>query len=546
MRKAKNFFEKHHLMVSVLLMLLAVMTGGGLMADAAVVEPDPANPDPVDPTVNDLQSPDGNGAGQDLTGTQGSATQMRRGDLAEDEYDPEIVKFRASKNVLLNHARTIAKQRKTKGYEVKHYRIGEEDLMLKTTAAIAAGDKVTLTSENCSGNLNLLGVSTTVTVKGVDGYVDGSTTKKDGGPLQLLVVEATEESVSLRPLNGITKVDGKTSDYLRDYTCPAIPANTELVINAIAGIESQMIVAPDNSQPRPETVFLQKQIFNILLTDHEREILKKTPWSLSEMKEQALANFSKKAEYTLWVGKQKRFLMRTKDGNEEYGYTSQGVLRQLTNTLGLEGAFQWTDIAPIGKVMFTNFAESTEAYCYCGKNKITELINMDMTKHHDAEFTHKKTDYGVIVRDLVSNFGTLHVVHAPALDDLGYSDFMVIIPTQDARYYRNIVKREATIDLKKAGNDAREASRYIYIESGALALRGYNSLLVGPSDQIASKNLSNSSNPIVVVTALPQNPSDGMIITFDTDMDFNGTTLSADKVWQWNGTEWVEYNATVG
>lgn len=90
--------------------------------------------------------------------------------------------------------------------------------------------------------------------------------------------------------------------------------------------------------------------------------------------------------------------------------------------------------------------------------------------HHTVEYKHHKTDYGIIVRDLVSNFGTLHIVHAPALDDLGYSNFMVVIPMQKAKYYHNINGNSKTyeIDLKKAGNEAREASRFIYIESGAL------------------------------------------------------------------------------
>ena len=119
--------------------------------------------------------------------------------------------------------------------------------------------------------------------------------------------------------------------------------------------------------------------------------------------------------------------------------------------------------------------------------------------------------------DLVSNFGTLHIVHAPALDDLGYENFMVVMPTQKARYYHNINGNSKTyeIDLKKAGNDAREASRFIYIESGALALVGHNSVLVGPSDEIAEKNMSDNSNPINIVDAIPANPTDGMVISFD-------------------------------
>ena len=207
----------------------------------------------------------------------------------------------------------------------------------------------------------------------------------------------------------------------------------------------------------------------------------------------------------------------TDDGNEEYVYTMQGALRQLTNTLGLDDDFKWAYIAAIGKIQFTGLSQTKEAYAYCGKNIIEQLDNMPEILHHTVEYKHHKSDYGIVVGDLVSNFGTLHIVHAPALDDLGYENFMVVMPTQKARYYHNINGNSKTyeIDLKKAGNDAREASRFIYIESGALALVGHNSVLVGPSDEIAEKNMSDNSNPINIVDAIPANPTDGMVISFD-------------------------------
>ena len=604
MKKIINFVEKHGLLISLLFVMISVLTGGtgiSLAEGAAVGDPDPAAPDPVDPNVNNLKSPDGNGAGQSLPGTQASATQLRRAKLVEDQYDPDIVEFEADNYVLLNHAQTIAQQRTVGGhdYEISHFQIGEEDLKLKITANIAAGEKIILTDENCEGNKDLLGVSSTIVVKGVQGYENGSQTKRDGGPLVLFVVKADEESVTCRPINGITKIDGQTSEYLREYTSPAIPAGTEMIITSTAASESQMIVKPDNSQPRPVTVYLQKMEFNILITDHEREIIKKTSWGLSDVKAHALRNFKKKQEYALWIMKQAKFLMRiTDDGNEEFVYTMQGALRQLTNTLGLDDKFAWRHIAAIGKIQFTGLSQTKEAYCYCGKNKIEELDNMPEILHHTVEYKHHKSDYGIVVGDLVSNFGTLHIVHAPALDDLGYENFMVVMPTQKARYYHNISgnSKEYMIDLKKAGNDAREASRYIYIESGALALVGHNSVLVGPSDEIAEKNMSDNSNPINIVDAIPANPSDGMIISFDgllsedgpvskvaalpanpsdgdiiaptqditvgTDPDtttyeqgkyyiydgtdwgeYTGVVLDGDKVWQWNAddSQWEEY-----
>ena len=605
MKKIISFVEKHGLMLSLLFVMISVLTGGAgvALAEGGVADPDPDAPDPVNPNTNNLESPDGKGAGQSLPGTQASATQLRRAKLVEDQYDPDIVEFEADNYVLLNHAQTIAQQRTVGGhdYEINHFQIGEEDLKLKTTAQINAGEKVILTADNCEGNMDLLGVSSTIVVKGVAGYEKGSQTKKDGGPLVLFVVAATEESVTCRPINGIAKIEGTISDYLRDYTSPAIPANTELVITSVAASESQMIVKPDNSQPRPVTVYLQKMEFNILITDHEREIIKKTSWGLADIKAHALRNFKKKQEYALWIGKQARFLMRTADdGNEEFVYTMNGALRQLTNTLGVDDKFKWAYIAAIGKIQFTGLSQTKEAYAYCGKNIIEQLDNMPEILHQTVEYKHHKSDYGIVVGDLVSNFGTLHIVHAPALDDLGYEDFMVVMPTQKARYYHNINGNSKTyeIDLKKAGNDAREASRFIYIESGALALVGHNSVLVGPSDQIAEKNMSDNSNPINIVDAIPANPTDGMVISFDgllsedgpvtkvstlpgnpadgeiiaptVDIvvgeapdqvtyergkyyiysdsttswsEYTGVVLDGDKVWQWDAdqSEWVEY-----
>lgn len=554
MKNFRSFLEKHSLIISLLFVVMAVLTGGSgvcmAVGEAPVADPNPATPNPASPETNNMADPTGKGAGQDLPGQQGSATSERQGGLVEEEYDPDVVKYNASKYVLLNFARTVAVQRSVKGYEIQHFRIGEADLALRTLTNIAEAESIKLTADNCTGDLQHLGVSATVIVKGVKGYEKGSTTKTHGD-LVLYVSAINEDGseITLRPLNGKAKVAGTKSDYLRDYKVPAIPANTEMYISSYAGSESQKVVSPDNSQPRSVTVYLQKRIANIVITDHEREILKKTPWGFDEMRDQAIGNFSKKFERDLWDGEQTRFLVRVKGSNEEFVYTSEGILRQLTHTLGIEGEFKYMHITAIGKVMFTKFAETTEAYLLCGKNKVGEIANMkEIMKQMEATYGHHKTDYGIVVRDLVSNFGTLHVVYAPMMDELGYEDFCVAVPLQIARYYHK-VKKESTIDLNKAGDDAREAQRWTYTEIAALALRGQNSMLIGPNSKITQMNLSNNTNPITVVDALPAEPYNGMIISFDEDLDYTSgnetVTLSHDKAWQWNGTTWVEFTGNV-
>ncbi len=562
MKKFVSFVTKNQLWMSLTLVLLAVLTGGGFcMAVAEPITPaksdtttdPPSNPyiDPANPEVNDMESPDGEGAGQSLPGTQASATQIREGGLAKPEYDPEIVKFKADEYVLLNLARTMATQRTQKGYEVKHFQIGRESLVLTTKSSISWNEDhatITLTKSNCAGNIKLAYKGKLIFVDGVPGYKEGSNSETDGD-LVLFVQSNNGTSVVCQALNGKAASNGVKSYYLYDKLAPeTIPANTTMTIGSIAGCESQMIVTPDNAQPRDKDVFLQKQIFNVEITDHEKEILKWTPWALQELKENALDIFSQGAEYTLWKGKQMKWKMQmSENGKEEFCYSAEGILRQLTNTLGLDGAFQFKNITDIGKIMFTEFAEHKEAVFLCGKDLLSDIINMDYTRHKDISYQQRKTDYGIIVNALVTNFGELQLMYAPALDHFGMSKFGVVLDMKSARYYTNIKKREYDIDQKKAGNDSREASRYIYIEAGALALRGYNSLLVGPSDEIVSKNLSTGAKTVLIISDLSDvtNAPVGTKVMFDEDYTEGGVTYSADKVYIKTLSGWEEFTGEV-
>lgn len=554
MKKMIRMMKDNSFVVSVALMMLAVLTGGASMAvTAGEAQPDSpgsaaaSTPDPVNPETNDRETPDGEGGGQSLPSTQASATQLREGGLVKPEYDEDIVKFRPDEYVLLNLARTMATQRTKKGYEAKHFLIGRESLLLKTKAEITAGEDgtVTLNATNTTGNIKLAYKGKLIFVNGVSGYKEGSATETDGD-LVLFVMSNNGVSVKCQALNGQAATPGQTSYYLYDKVCPSIPANTSMVIGTVAGCESQMIVTPDNAQPRDKTVYLQKQIFNVEITDHEKEVLKWTPWALAELKENALEIFSQGAEYTLWKGKQMKWKMQMdENGKEEFAYSSEGILRQITNTLGLSGKFEFRNITDIGKIMFTEFAERKEAVMLVGKDLLADIINMDYTRHKEVSYTQKKTDYGIVVNALVSNFGELDIIYAPALDHFDMADCAVVVDIKSARYYTNIKKREYNVDEKKTGNMSREASRYIYIEAGALALRGFNSMLVGPSEKIIAKNLSTSSKSVMLVTSLPETAPVGTKILFEEDTTIDGVTYSADKVYVKTNNGWEEYDGTI-
>ncbi len=536
-----------HFVVSCIICMLAVLTGGGMAMAEVPVVPDPNNPvDPVDPNVGNLPSPDGNGAGQDLSGIQASATQLKEGDLAQPDYDEDVIHFRCHKFVLLNRARTVAQQRTCRDYETIHFRLGEEDLAGKTKADIPAGDSIKLNASNFDGDLKLLTPGSTLYIQDVDGYEDGSSTKKEGDLMLFVTANPTLKEATCQALNGPAKVQGEYNDSLDDMTCPAIPSGTNIIVCAIAGAESQQEVTPDNFQPRPKTIYLQKQIFNVVFTDYQKRIITKARWAIKDIKAEALRKFSAKAEYTLWLGKQKRFKMLVDPTmGEEYVYTSEGVLRQLSNTLGIsDDGICFKDITSITKIQFTEFSEHDEADMYCGKDMLEDIINMPDINNR-IRLTQETTDFGVKILAFHNNFGKLNLIYAPALNKIGYSKFAVVIDMKGARYYTNITKTERSVDMKKGAKDTREATRYIYIEGGALALRGFNSILVGPASLIAKRNVSKSARPVVMTDILPATPYEGMLILLNEDITVDGVKYSSDLVYEYKEDRWIQYVGTV-
>ena len=224
-----NYFSFQSVLKMVL-MLLAVATGGGVLALADNVEPqignegvEPASKEtveakePVNPEGNDRLSPGGKKDGQNLTGSQASSTQLREGGLLDKEWDSEIVKFYPFKTPILSIVRRMAKTVNIKNWSVSHQRVGGETLDGQVTQKIVAGDTVEINSTNFSGSIRPFYKGTTVIVSGVPGYKEGSKTKTEG-TLMLYVIEANGKKAVMQAVNGIPKNEGDTRENLDNMT----------------------------------------------------------------------------------------------------------------------------------------------------------------------------------------------------------------------------------------------------------------------------------------------------------------------------------------
>lgn len=554
----KNFTSAQFVFKMVL-MLLAVVTGGGVLAMADTAEPttqigdeghEPsskadAETEPVDPNVSDRLAPGGRAEGQDLTGTQGSATQIRKGGLAEEDWDSEVEKYRPFRTPLLQIIRKVTKSVPCNSYEKKHARVGGDTLDGMTTKAIeavAAGGTIKLTKTNFSGSLLPLYKGSTVIVPSVPGYERGSKTKVNGR-LNLLVVEKTKDEVTLQALNGPAETEGTIGETLDTMGCPAIPANSRILCASTILSESQMNVPPENYQPRSEEVYLQKRAFSIIFTEEFEKIKKKAPHTVADMKEDALTKFLLRQERSYLYGTKLKFLMETKDGAQEYAYSAEGIINQLTNSYGIGDTYTFADLIAIAKLMFTDFAESDEMYLFCGKNAIERLMKIEIPKGRDVIFSTVK-EFDITFNQFKCSYGTLNFVWDSTLDYMDLEDCMIGADFKGARHYVKEKNKECTNDLSKDAYDPRLAKRYMHWEADCIALRGYNSILVGPEAKISALGASGVINNIISMSRLPETPREGMIVALTADYEVTNAggegTIKYEKenVYIYKGSKW--------
>lgn len=553
----KNFMSGQFIM-KMILMLVAVVTGGGMMAVADLVEPqigdEGVNPasketvaakEPVDPKANDRLSPGGNKDGQDLTGSQASSTQLREGGLLDKEWDSEIVKFYPFKTPLLSIVRRMAKTVNIKNWSISHQRVGGETLDGQTIQEIEAADTIEINSTNFSGSIRPFYKGTTVFASGVPGYAAGSQTKTEG-TLMLYVIEANGKKAVMQAVNGKPKVSGDTRDNLDNMTCPEIPVGTTFLAGASAASESQLTITPENFQPREKEVYVQKKLLNIVFTDDYEKVKKEQPITVADLKTDAIIKYNLRAERTYLLGCKSRFKAETGDGQIEDVYTSEGIINQLTNTYSIGDTYTLGDLIAISKLQFTEFSENDRCFAFCGKNAIERLENIKLEGSHQNDFINHN-EFDLTFKRFKDTFGSIDFVWTQTLDLLGMSDFMVIFDPKASRRYVKIGKKEQTNDMSKGGGEVRDAKRWIHQEADSVALRGYNSILVGPADKIA-KIATESLNTIISAKELPKTPSKGMKVALTQDYTLKGANSPTDDVkyeagtvLYYTGTAWTLY-----
>ena len=549
MKNSKNFWQ----LLSMMLAVIAVFSGGGAMAVGTLENPNPdnvekadpaADHEPVDAEKSDRQSPGGEHDGQDLTGTQASATQIREGGLEDDEREEKITQLRPYKVPFLRILSRVAKTQSVTNYRVLHARVGGETLDGTVTADIAAGATIKLTKNNFSGNLLVFRKFDLLCVPSMGGYKPGSQSEHDGQFLVLEVVERDKTGVTLQSINGPAAQEGVTGDEYDYQTVPKLTAGTYIVGMWNAMSESQLLVTPDNYQPREREVYLQKHGWNVTFTEEFEKAKKKYPVKVANLLEDASIKNDMRVERGYWFGVKAKRKRMNEDGSVEDVFYSEGVVPQVPNHYAIGNTYLPSDLIALLKLQFTDFATSNRAFAFCGKNAVERLENINWKDSGRQITMDVKTEYDLTFKRIKDTFGEINFIWDQTLDFMGLEDYMFILDMDNMVHYIKESKRSRTNDMSKGAGDIRLAKTHWEYDTDAVALKGYNSIIVGPEGGIFNMMTEGVINWIVSSNTLPATPAKNMKIALTSDYEQGGTTYEAGKVYIYNGEAWEEYTGT--
>ena len=538
-----KFFSTHKVSIlSVLLMAAAAVLGAdGSFAMAVEIAGTESGgevtPDvQTEATLRAAAQEDTQGLDTQLQGKSTTATDARDAKLEAEDIDPKVARFRPFRFPIEWYIANKCQQVKSKSYEHTHFRSGATVLEDTTNDSLTFA-KATV-SVACSKFENLgaaLTECSQVFVPGVDGYAADGTTVD--GDLSLYVVSNDDENVKLVALN--PKGSGSIT----------VPAGTKFVVAATACSESQMLVAPESYLPEADTLFLQKKIANVIITDEWKEQAKKVEFITRDVLHNGLYNFKRKCARTHWLGRQGRLDVKVKElnGNREATYFERGILRQIPNVLPYNGkAFSLDDFMAMTRMQFAKNSENNYAVAFCGLNahQRIQAFAYNTSVHNGSIKFEEVTEMGINVSRWHDSLGTLEIVYDPTLDDIGREDDIAIIDIQNAvRYYKRNEKQEKQ-DMKTSG-EHREAERTIISMIDCIGLKGYNAVLVTPASKLADALKLGGVSNIIEPIGADVNSTSGLDQSKMYYLGHAVGSFPAGVIIKYNGSAWVEFDGNL-
>ena len=254
-----------------------------------------------------------------------------------------------------------------------------------------------------------------------------------------------------------------------------------------------------------------------------------------------------RVERGYWFGVKAKRKRMNEDGSVEDVFYSEGIMPQIPNHYAIGNEYTLSDLIALSKLQFTDFATSNRAFAFCGKNAIERLENINPGTNRQIHMS-VESEFDLTFKKFKDTFGEINFIWDQTLDFMGLADYMFILDMDNAVHYIKESKRTRTNDMSKGAGDIRLAKTHWEYDTDAVALKGYNSIMVGPEQGIFNLMNQGVINYIVSANVLPENPHVNEKIALTSDFTINTTKYDKGKVYICTATSpsvvWEEYTGT--
>lgn len=398
-----------------------------------------------------------------VSGVAAATGGIAPGNLIETDIDDQIFRFRSEDTALMS-LMLKSKKVKVNSPEVEHFMIDEQRSTLTVTTAVAEGAGAFFVLPLAAKDQAIPRDYHTLLLKGVDGYEADGQTKTPGKDLMVFVTgrDTTTQNPVVRAVNG-----PKSSASDTFCTTPAIPANTKVKLLANALYETQKEVDPDLIVPQPTIVYLQKRGMNQVVSDYFEAQKKHIPFSQAVIAEQAILNFKRAGNRTLWAGRKGKFPVSVPKLGDQMVYCTEGIRWQFKRELQHTGKWTIEKLIALAKLFYTGEDVPKSAILLAGKNLLEEIQCIDFSKHPEIQIIATQNPIGWSVTRIHTVFGDIDIKREPTLDVLGWSNSGALLGEDRLVHYTYSTQHEFNDRV-----EGEEATRKGMVVWDGLALKG--------------------------------------------------------------------------
>lgn len=471
-----------------------------------------------------------------VSSAAGASGGIAPGNLIETDIDDQLFRFQSEDTALMS-LMLKAKKVKVASPEVEHYMIDEQRSTLTVETAVTASTATSFKLPLATNDQQIPRDFHCLLVKGVNGYDETGSKETPGKDLMLFVTGRADDGSPICRAVNYKRTNGNASNPCET---PAIPAGTKVKLLANAMYETQKEVDPDLIIPQPSTVYLQKRGMNQIVSDYFEAQKKHIPFTQALIAEQAILNFKRAGNRTLWAGRKGKMTVTVPKLGQQFVYFTEGIRWQFKRELQQTGKWTIEKLIALAKMFYTGEDVPKSALLLAGKNLLEEIQCIDFSKHPEVKLDVTTNAMGWSITRIHTVFGDIDIKREPTLDTLGWSNSGALIGEDRLVHYIYSTQHEFNDRI-----DGEEATRKGMVVWDALALKGACHIWIDGEGTTA-----NAGATTFVVWESEEAPTDTNLVdgrVYYLTVDCPGISAEAQngQMWQYKDSAWSQFTGEI-